>query len=140
MVEEIAENGNGNSQMMAYSILAQNEPTMASRVACPTLPSASNTRRGTTSSKSDVANAMGFSVSVAPNPASSWSEIEYTLPAGYNKAELVITNTLGINVLEMELSDNQGRKTLDIDNVPSGVYTYFVKCGEFVKTGKLIKK
>lgn len=40
----------------------------------------------------------------------------------------------------MELSDNQGRKTLDIDNVPSGVYTYFVKCGEFVKTGKLIKK
>lgn len=79
-------------------------------------------------------------IQFAPNPASSWSEIEYTLPAGYNKAELVITNTLGINVLEMELSDNQGRKTLDIDNVPSGVYTYFVKCGEFVKTGKLVNK
>ena len=139
MVEEIAENGNGNSQMMAYSILSQNDETMSSRATCPTLPSATNSSRGKVDVRSDIAEAMGLSVNLAPNPASSWSEIEYTLPADYNKAELVITNALGINVIKEELVGNYGRTTINLEKLPSGVYTYFIRCGEYVKTGKLIK-
>ena len=124
---------------MAYSILSQNDETMSSRATCPTLPSATNSSRGKVDVRSDIAEAMGLSVNLAPNPASSWSEIEYTLPADYNKAELVITNALGINVIKEELIGNHGRKTLFLENLPSGVYTYFIRCGEYVKTGKLIK-
>lgn len=139
MVEEIAENGNGNSQMMAYSILSQDDETMTLRATCPTLPSATNSSRGKVDVQSDIAEAMGLSVNLAPNPASSWSEIEYTLPADYNKAELVITNALGINVIKEELVGNYGRTTINLEKLSSGVYTYFVRCGEYVKTGKLIK-
>ena len=83
---------------------------------------------------------MGLNVNLAPNPTSAWSEVEYTLPADYSKAEIVITNTLGINVIKEELSGSCGRMTLNLEKLPSGVYTYFVRCGEYVRTGKLIKK
>ena len=141
MIEEIAENGNGKSQMIAYSILTQNDVTIASRVTCPTLPSSNeNSNRGSVSIQSNIAEAMGLNVNLAPNPTSAWSEVEYTLPADYSKAEIVITNTLGINVIKEELSGSCGRMTLNLEKLPSGVYTYFVRCGENVRTGKLIKK
>lgn len=76
----------------------------------------------------------------APNPASSWTEIDYTLPAEEKRATLVITNALGVNVMTTELIGNQGRKTFFLENLPSGVYTYFIRCGEYVVTGKLMKK
>lgn len=140
MVEEIVENGNGNSQTMAYSILAQNDETMTLRATCPTLPSVSNSSRGRVNIQTNIADAMGVNVNLAPNPASAWSEVEYTLPADYSKAELVITNALGINVIKEELRGSCGRMTLNLERLPSGVYTYFVRCGEYVRTGKLIKK
>ena len=76
----------------------------------------------------------------APNPATAWTEIDYTLPLDEEKASLVITNALGVNVMTVELDGNQGRKTLYIEQLPAGVYTYFVKCGEYSITGKLMKK
>lgn len=87
-----------------------------------------------------MAAAMGMKASFAPNPASAWTEIDFTLPAEEKRATLFITNALGVNVMTTELIGNQGRKTFFLENLPSGVYTYFIRCGEYVVTGKLMKK
>ena len=131
MLEEIADNGSGSSQSMAYAILSQNNETLVTAVNCPVLPTANNnSKRGTANLKSDIASAMGMKVDFAPNPATAWTEIDYTLPLDEEKASLVITNALGVNVMTVELDGNQGRKTLYLEQLPAGVYTYFVKCGE----------
>ena len=141
MLEEIADNGSGSSQMMAYAILSQNDETLVTAVNCPVLPTANNnSKRGTANLKSDIASAMGMKADFAPNPATAWTEIDYTLPLDEEKASLVITNALGVNVMTVELNGNHGRKTLYIEQLPAGVYTYFVKCGEYTITGKLMKK
>lgn len=141
MLEEIADNGSGSSQMMAYAILSQNDEALITAVNCPVLPTANNnSKRGTAHVKSDMAAAMGMKADFAPNPATAWTEIDYTLPLDEEKASLVITNALGVNVMTVELNGNHGRKTLYIEQLPAGVYTYFVKCGEYTITGKLMKK
>ena len=140
MLEEIADNGSGSSQMMATAIIEQNGVTTGTGYSCPTLPTANNSKRGTANLKSDIASAMGMKADFAPNPATAWTEIDYTLPLDEEKASLVITNALGVNVMTVELNGNHGRKTLYIEQLPAGVYTYFVKCGEYTITGKLMKK
>ena len=141
MLEEIADNGSGSSQMMAYAILSQNDEALITAVNCPVLPTANNnSKRGTAHVKSDMAAAMGMKADFAPNPATAWTEIDYTLPLDEEKASLVITNALGVNVMTVELNGNHGRKTLYLEQLPAGVYTYFVKCGEYTITGKLMKK
>ena len=140
MLEEIADNGSGSSQMMATAIIEQNGVTTGTGYSCPTLPTANNSKRGTANLKSDIASAMGMKADFAPNPATAWTEIDYTLPLDEEKASLVITNALGVNVMTTELDGNQGRKTLYLEQLPAGVYTYFVKCGEYTITGKLMKK
>ncbi len=141
MLEEIADNGSGSSQMMAYAILSQNDETLVTAVNCPVLPTANNnSKRDSAKLKSDIASAMGMKADFAPNPATAWTEIDYTLPLDEEKASLVITNALGVNVMTVELNGNHGRKTLYIEQLPAGVYTYFVKCGEYTITGKLMKK
>ena len=140
MLEEIADNGSGSSQMMATAIIEQNGVTTGTGYSCPTLPTANNSKRGTANLKSDIASAMGMKADFAPNPATAWTEIDYTLPLDEEKASLVITNALGVNVMATELDGNHGRKTLYLEQLPAGVYTYFVKCGEYTITGKLMKK
>ena len=140
MIEEIADNGNGSSQMMASAIMEQNGVTTGTRYSCPTLPSANNSKRGSSDIRTEMAAAMGMKASFAPNPASAWTEIDFTLPAEEKRATLVITNVLGVNVMTIELIGNHGRKTLFLENLPSGVYNYFIRCGEYVVTGKLMKK
>ena len=141
MLEEIADSGSGSSQSMAYAILSQNNETLVTAVNCPVLPTANNnSKRGTANLKSDMAAAMGMKADFAPNPATAWTEIDFTLPAEEKRATLVITNVLGVNVMTIELIGNHGRKTLFLENLPSGVYTYFIRCGEYVVTGKLMKK
>ncbi len=140
MLEEIADNGSGSSQMMATAIIEQNGATIGTGYSCPTLPTANNSKRGTANVKSDMAAAMGMKADFAPNPATAWTEIDYTLPLDEEKASLVITNSLGVNVMTVELDGNKGRKTLYLEQLPAGVYTYFVKCGEYTITGKLMKK
>lgn len=140
MLEEIADNGSGSSQMMATAIIEQNGVTTGTGYSCPTLPTANNSKRGTANLKSDIASAMGMKADFAPNPATAWTEIDFTLPAEEKRATLVITNALGVNVMTVELDGNHGRKTLYLEQLPAGVYTYFVKCGEYTITGKLMKK
>ena len=77
-------------------------------------------------------------VSVAPNPATTWTTINYTLPDEGKKAFLTLTNPIGVNVLSIELEGAQGNKILDLRNLAAGVYVYTVRCEQFTGKGKLV--
>ena len=49
-------------------------------------------------------------------------------------------NALGISVMTATLDGHSGMMTLDISELPSGIYFYTVSCSEDVRTGKLIVK
>jgi hypothetical protein len=79
-------------------------------------------------------------IMIYPNPATTNVEISYTLPEGMTSATLVMTNTLGVNVMTAHLDGDNGKTTLSLEELPSGIYFYTIKCGENVKTGKLVKR
>ena len=68
------------------------------------------------------------------------NRISYTLPEGMTIATLVMTNTLGVNVKTVQLDGNNGKTTLSLEELPSGIYFYTIRCGENVKSGKLVKR
>ena len=79
-------------------------------------------------------------IKIYPNPATTKVEVSYTLPENETNATLVMTNALGINVMTKQLDGANGKMTLSLEDIPSGIYFYSIRCGENVKTGKLIKK
>jgi hypothetical protein len=79
-------------------------------------------------------------IKIYPNPATTNVEVSYTLPEGMTSATLVMTNTLGVNVKTVHLDGNNGKTTLSLEELPSGIYFYTIRCGENVKSGKLVKR
>lgn len=73
-----------------------------------------------------------------PNPATTWTAVDYNLPKDDTKATVTITSALGVTMLSSELNGRQGQKVLDLRHLSDGVYVYTVRCGEFVQTGKLV--
>lgn len=141
MVEHIADYGTGHSQNMAQAILLEvgEERYVENTFDCPslTLPQGGH-GRGYTFTQEDISKALGMNISVKPNPATTWTAVDYTLPARLSKATITITNTLGVTVMSTELNGNQGQKVLDLRGMADGVYVYTISCGEYVQTGKLI--
>lgn len=82
--------------------------------------------------------AMGFSLVVSPNPATTWIAVDYTLPAGATKAQMRIINALGVTIAAYDLQGDQSQKVLDLRDLSDGVYTYLVQCGKYSQTGKLV--
>lgn len=71
------------------------------------------------------------------NPATTWTTVEYTLPADKTRAFFTVTNTLGVTVMSAELNGKQGQKVIDLRGLANGMYVYSVRCGNYVQTGKL---
>lgn len=143
-VERIAVQGTGYPQAMAQAVLYGTdwERYTENLFGCPTLSLPEGGRgkgmAGSTFTQEDLSRTMGMSVTVQPNPATTWVAVDYTLPGGATKATLVITNALGVTVMTDELNGNQGRKVLDLRGLADGVYVYTVRYGEYVQTGKLV--
>ena len=111
------------------------EPTRA--YTCPTMPEKRIEERGSVVDAS-INEALGFTVSVSPNPATTWATVDYTLPASAPSASLCLTNTYGVTVANYELSAGGTQKVLDLRFLADGVYFYTVLCGKHSQTGKLI--
>jgi hypothetical protein len=79
-----------------------------------------------------------MNVSVGPNPATTWTKVNYTLPDNGTKALLTLTNSIGVNVLTMELEGVQGNKVLDLRNFAAGVYVYSIRYEQYTEMGKLV--
>ena len=93
---------------------------------------------GMTHSSVTESEETGLAVSVAPNPATTWTTVNYTLPDNGKKALLTLTNALGINVLSMQLEGNQGNKVLDLRNLAAGVYVFTLRYEQCTEIGKLV--
>lgn len=68
-----------------------------------------------------------------PNPASSSVRIEYSLPGGVQNAELVILNSSGKEIKSIIADGFRNSVLWETENVPSGIYFYFLK-GENLRT------
>ena len=139
LVEAVADNGTGVAQAMAVAMLSGLHGDRATAFDCPTLPTASGGRGGQNTIDEAASNkALGFHVSLSPNPASTWVAVDYTLPADAATATLVVTNTLGVAVMTAELDGSQGQKVIDLRGLAAGVYGYAVQCGGHVQNGKIV--
>ena len=139
MLEDMAENGVGGSQLMARSILDESRGTPTIIISsCPTIPTYGASVRGESEEITEPTSDKGLKVEVSPNPATSSVEISYVLPEKEKTATFVLTNTLGVNVLTTGLEGNNGAATINLDNIPSGIYFYTVRSGDDVMTGKLV--
>lgn len=140
-VERIALQGSGYPQAMAQAVLYGTdwESYAENPFDCPTLTLPQGGQRGGYAfTPEDLGKALGLSISVKPNPATTWAAVDYTLPAKLSKATITVSNALGVIVMSTELNGNQGQKVLDLRGLADGVYLYTIKCGEYVQTGKLV--
>ena len=139
MVDSIATLGTGTSNAMARAILDETTDGYLPPHFCPTMPDKEIGNRGKTPVQNIYLNKdIGFSASVSPNPASTWTTVAYTLPNETSKATMSLMNTLGIEVLSFTLEGLQGQQAIDLSFFPDGIYIYIIRCGEYIKTGKLM--
>ena len=139
MVDSIAENGIGVSRGLAKNLRGQVLDTIMETCLDPGIPDLLEGGRESSIIDAPTVNqAMGFTVSIGPNPATTWTVVDYALPAKMTKGSLVLTNALGVVMVATELEGSQGQKVLDLRGLANGVYLYTVRCGELVQTGKLV--
>ena len=139
-VEHFADYGTGTPQAMAKALLMGAYGYRYNDCPVGVDLTSANTGRSLAPdpSSEDLNRAMGFSVTVAPNPASTWVAVDYALPPGTSKAQMTITNALGVTVAAYDLLGNASQKVLDLRDIADGVYAYTVYCGKLSQTGKLV--
>lgn len=136
MVKNIAENGFGTSKSLATTLLREISGQYGNNCTCPTLPE--QIVRKTISSNNNAVKDDVYSVNIIPNPATTQTTLEYQLPEKAALSTLRIMNSLGIIVLEISIYDDKGTRTLDLGNLPAGIYTYIFRSGNYLKTDKLV--
>lgn len=136
-VNGIASSGNGTSQAMAEALLEEITEGQLRAYACPSVPEERGEGRGWVADAS-LNEALGFTVSVSPNPAATWATMEYTLPGDKTHAAVTVSNIFGVTMMSTDLNSRQGQKMLDLRDLAAGVYVYAVQCEEHTYTGKLI--
>lgn len=121
MIEIIVKNGYGASKMMAKSIMMELDDRDKADYICPDMP---KEKGRNTSLNTDCLNEHDndYMININPNPATTCVSVEYKLPEKSSKATATINNTLGLKVIEVYLEATHGTKTIDISNLPKGVY------------------
>ena len=139
MVDGIASSGTGTSKAMAEAILMERSDEIIVSHSCPTMPEDDGGDRGRGGfTETSLNEAMGFTVSVSPNPATTWTMVAYTLPVDATKATFNLTNALGVTVATYDLPGDETQKVIDLRGLADGFYLYTVQCGKHVYTGKLV--
>lgn len=141
MVEHIAEFSNGTPQAMARAIMMG--AYGYSYDDCPNIWGIDYTDKGMGNGHScfteqEQYNALGFHVDISPNPAKTWTTIEYSLPTEASQASMRIVNSLGMTVSRFDLNVKDNKKVLDLRGLGSGVYLYEIVCGKYSQVGKLV--
>lgn len=73
--------------------------------------------------------------SIYPNPANDFITIQFPYPI--ENASISVYNSLGQNVLENKLSNENSK--ISLEELESGVYIYKIEANNFSKTGKISK-
>jgi hypothetical protein len=75
-----------------------------------------------------------------PNPFNPSTTVQYSLPK-LSKVKIILFNLLGQEVATLvneEKSSGNYKVNFDASNLPSGVYFYQLKAGNFIQTKKMI--
>jgi hypothetical protein len=80
-----------------------------------------------------------FDIKLSPNPLTNNLTVSYSLPFEQH-AILTIYDFNGKIIKRERLYSEEKTLTLNLENLHSGTYIYTINCGDFSKTGKLIKK
>jgi hypothetical protein len=76
-----------------------------------------------------------------PNPASQYAHFDYNLPATSGNSHLIIRNMLGVEMENISIENRSGKKAIDVNSYPSGIYFYtLVVDGKVIQSKKLIVK
>lgn len=74
-----------------------------------------------------------------PNPAKSYTSIEYQLPIATQQAEIKVYNLIGKEVVKHKITDLSGKLRINTDNFKPGIYLiYLVVANKSVTSRKLI--
>ena len=74
-----------------------------------------------------------------PNPAKSFTSIEYQLPIAIQQAEIKVYNLIGKEVIRHKITDPSGKLRINTDNFKPGIYLiYLVVANKSVTSRKLI--
>lgn len=131
----LAENGTGRAHESAKGIL---EFAYGYNFCnCPDLPSGIQLKSGTIDMQ-DFAKARGLEVSADPNPATTWTAFDYTLPLSETEGIIEISDNLGKTIQQIKVTQQKGQYILDTRVYKPGVYYYTLTCGDLQLTGKLI--
>ncbi len=68
-------------------------------------------------------------ISVAPNPANTYTTFSYQLPMLKEKATLVICDVTGKEIEKIVLTNSEGQQIWDTRNINNGLYYYYVTDG-----------
>lgn len=137
-VANIAENGHGASKLMATGIIMETSDRTAVSYICPALSREDGDKNEDTSGNKDIDYVDELFVGLSPIPASTWVSVDYKLPANYAKATMTIMSSYGAKIMDVELLGDKGTTTIDLRDLSNGVYSYIVRCGDKIFTGKLV--
>ncbi len=75
---------------------------------------------------------------VYPNPSKDYIYLEYELPKGKHKGEIIVYNIAGKEIKRISISNSTNRIKLDNSFLSSGTYIYRLISGEYVSAEKVI--
>lgn len=82
---------------------------------------------------------LNANLNAYPNPATTSLTLDYQMDA--QRGEVVVIDMVGRTVLSQPVEGNQGSSTVDISNLPLGVYLYGIKADNRISSmKKLLKK
>jgi beta-glucanase (GH16 family) len=79
-----------------------------------------------------------YAIKIAPNPAHQFFSIN--IPREIEVKEMVLHDIAGRVVLQRDLNGNEDKLSIDISNIPSGIYLLSLKSEKNIWTNKVIKE
>jgi len=76
-------------------------------------------------------------ITVAPNPAGSWTVFNYTLLAGVNNSWIQITDMKNQVIKILPITKVEGQITWDTRDLPAGLYLFTLINDKYSKSGKV---
>ena len=77
-------------------------------------------------------------ITVSPNPANTWIEIDYTLCRNLDNVRFCIFTISGEEVANYDLNENTGKTLLDLRLLSPGIYNYTIFSKDISQSGKLV--
>jgi hypothetical protein len=87
----------------------------------------------------DAPDQAQVTTKVYPNPATSFVNFDYKIAGNQDDARIVISTILGAQVMELQLTGNEGTERINVSTLTEGIYFYnLITNDQLVETKKLI--